>query len=100
MAEGTNLAKAYVQILPSMDGFQSKLEKEMGGSGEAAGKKSGTSFGGAFSAAAGAAAKAGIAAVTAAGAGVVALTKSAVSAYGEYEQLVGGVNKQTAHGLR
>lgn len=93
MAEGTNLAKAYVQILPSMDGFQSKLEKEMGGSGEAAGKKSGTSFGGAFSAAAGAAAKAGIAAVTAAGAGVVALTKSAVSAYGEYEQLVGGVNK-------
>ena len=65
----------------------------MGGSGEAAGKKSGTSFGGAFSAAAGAAAKAGIAAVTAAGAGVVALTKSAVSAYGEYEQLVGGVNK-------
>ena len=93
MAEGTNLAKAYVQILPSMDGFQSKLEKEMGGSGEAAGKKSGTSFGGAFSAAAGAAAKAGIAAVTAAGAGVVALTKSAVSAYGEYEQLVGGVDK-------
>ena len=93
MAEGTNLAKAYVQILPSMDGFQSKLEKEMGGSGEAAGKKSGTSFGGAFSAAAGAAAKAGIAAVTAAGAGVVALTKSSVSAYGEYEQLVGGVNK-------
>lgn len=93
MAEGTNLAKAYVQILPSMDGFQNKLEKEMGGSGEVAGKKSGTSFGGAFSAAAGAAAKAGIAAVTAAGAGVVALTKSAVSAYGEYEQLVGGVNK-------
>ena len=90
MAEGTNLAKAYVQILPSMDGFQNKLEKEMGGSGEAAGKKSGTSFGGAFSAAAGAAAKAGIAAVTAAGAGVVALTKSAVSAYGEYEQLAGG----------
>ncbi|EXM38667.1 hypothetical protein RASY3_18100 [Ruminococcus albus SY3] len=63
MAEGTNLAKAYVQILPSMDGFQSKLEKEMGGSGEAAGKKSGTSFGGAFSAAASAAAKTGIAAV-------------------------------------
>ena len=93
MADGTTLAKAYVQILPSMDGFQNKLEKEMGGSGEAAGKKSGTSFGGAFSAAAGAAAKAGIAAVTAAGAGVVALTKSAVSAYGEYEQLVGGVNK-------
>ena len=93
MAEGTNLAKAYVQILPSMDGFQSKLEKEMGGSGEAVGKKSGTSFGGAFSAAASAAAKAGIAAVTAAGAGVVALTKSAVSAYGEYEQLAGGVDK-------
>jgi phage-related protein len=93
MAEGTTLAKAYVQILPSMDGFQNDLERKMGGSGEAAGKKSGMSFGGAFTAAAGAAAKAGIAAVTAAGAGVVALTKSAVSAYGEYEQLAGGVNK-------
>ena len=32
-------------------------------------------------------------AFAAAGAGVVSLTKSAVSAYGEYEQLVGGVNK-------
>lgn len=93
MAEGTTLAKAYVQILPSMDGFQNDLERKMGGSGETAGKKSGMSFGGAFTAAAGAAAKAGIAAVTATGAGVVALTKSAVSAYGEYEQLVGGVNK-------
>ena len=93
MAEGTQLAKAYVQILPSMEGFQNKLEKEMGGSSESAGKSSGSSFGGAFSAAAKATAKAGIAAVTAAGSGVVALTKSAVSAYGEYEQLVGGVNK-------
>lgn len=93
MVEGTQLAKAYVQILPSMEGFQNELEKKMGNSSESAGKSSGTSFGGAFSAAAKVTAKAGIAAVTAAGAGVVALTKSAVSAYGEYEQLVGGVNK-------
>ena len=93
MAEGTQLAKAYVQILPSMEGFKNELEKKMGSSSESAGESSGASFGGAFSAAAGAAAKAGIAAVTAAGAGITALTSAAVSAYGDYEQLVGGVDK-------
>ena len=37
------------------------------------------------------AAKIGTAAITAAAAGITALTKSAVEEYGEYEQLVGGV---------
>lgn len=90
MAEGTSLAKAYVQILPSMEGFKGKLEEGLGGSGAAAGKSSGASFGDAFSAAAGVAIKASAAAITAGVAGVSALTKSAVSAYGEYEQLAGG----------
>ena len=91
MAEGTELAKAYVQILPSMEGFQGKLEAAMGGSADAAGKSSGASFGGAFASAAGVAVKAGAAAVTAGVAGVSALTKSAVDAYADFEQLSGGV---------
>ena len=37
------------------------------------------------------AAKIGTAAITAAAAGIAALTKSAIEEYGEYEQLVGGV---------
>lgn len=91
MAEKTSLAKAYVQILPSMDGFQSELEKGLGGSGAAAGKSSGASFGGAFASAAGVAVKASAAAITAGVAGVSALTKSAVDAYADFEQLSGGV---------
>lgn len=65
MAETTSLAKAYVQILPSMEGFKGKLEEGLGGSGAAAGKSSGASFGDAFSAAAGVAIKASAAAITA-----------------------------------
>lgn len=91
MAETTSLAKAYVQILPSMEGFKGKLEEGLGGSGAAAGKSSGASFGDAFSAAAGVAIKASAAAITGAAAGITALTKSAVDAYAEYEQLAGGV---------
>lgn len=91
MAEGTSLAKAYVQILPSMEGFKGKLEEGLGGSGAAAGKSSGASFGDAFSAAAGVAIKASAAAITAGVAGVSALTKSAVDAYADFEQLSGGV---------
>ena len=91
MAEGTSLAKAYVQILPSMEGFKGKLEEGLGGSGAAAGKSSGASFGGAFASAAGTAIKASAAAITAGVAGVSALTKSAVDAYADFEQLSGGV---------
>ncbi|MBP3797308.1 MAG: hypothetical protein J6I46_05970 [Ruminococcus sp.] len=91
MAEGTSLAKAYVQILPSMKGFKDKLEEGLGGSGAAAGKSSGASFGGAFASAAGTAIKASAAAITAGVAGVSALTKSAVDAYADFEQLSGGV---------
>lgn len=51
------------------------------------------SFGAKISKGLGTAAKAGAAALGAAGAAVVALTKSSVGAYGEQEQLVGGVQK-------
>ena len=81
------LAKAYVQIIPSAEGIKGKLTEAMGGEAESSGKESGSKFSSAF----GAAAKVGLAAIGAAGAAAGALVKSSVSAFAEYEQLVGGV---------
>lgn len=84
---GTNLAKAYVQIIPSADGIKGNLESLLGGEGDAAGK----SAGGKFSSAFGAALKIGAAALSAAAAGVGAMVSAAVSSYADHEQLVGGI---------
>jgi len=81
------LAKAYVQIIPSAEGIKGNLQKTMGGEAEASGKESGSKFSSAF----GAAAKVGLAAIGAAGAAAGALVKSSVEGFAEYEQLVGGV---------
>lgn len=81
------LAKAYVQIIPSAEGIKGKLTEAMGGEAESSGQESGSKFSSAF----GAAAKVGLAAIGAAGAAAGALVKSSVSAFAEYEQLVGGV---------
>lgn len=91
MAEGTSLAKAYVQILPSMEGFKGKLEEGLGGSGAAAGKSSGASFGGAFAAAAGTAIKASAAAITAGVAGVSAFAKTAIETGEEFDSTMSQV---------
>lgn len=45
----TEIAKAYVQIIPSADGISGSLVKELGGEAEAAGKKAGSVLGGAMS---------------------------------------------------
>lgn len=81
------IGTAYIQIEPSADGISGSIEgvlnKEAGG----AGKKAGA----AFSSALGTTLKAG-GAVAAAGASITAgLVKSATDSFGEYEQLVGGV---------
>ena len=81
------LAKAYVQIIPSAEGIKGKLKKTMGGEAEASGRDSGSKFSKAF----GAAVKAGGAALAAAAAGAAALVKSSVESYANFEQLVGGV---------
>lgn len=44
MAEGTTLANAYVQILPTTKGIKGNLEKELGGVGEPAGRSAGKKF--------------------------------------------------------
>lgn len=81
------LAKAYVQIIPSAEGIKGKLKETMGGEAEASGRESGSKFSSAF----GAAAKVGLAAIGAAGAAVGKLVKSSVAGFAEFEQLVGGV---------
>lgn len=85
-----NLFELFAKIVLDTSEYEDGLDK--------AGKKT-SAFGSKLKSGLGAAAKAGAAALTAASAGVVALTKVAVSNYGEYEQLVGGVEtlfKQSA----
>lgn len=89
-----SIATAYVQIEPTFKGVQGKIASEMGSAGESGGQ----SFSSGFAKVLGGAGNVigGFAKVTAAavGAGSVAvagLVKSATESYGEYEQLVGGV---------
>lgn len=91
-----SIATAYVQIEPTFGGIAQKLKGGMAPAANAAGKDAGGSFGQGFASVIGGATKAVvgvIAGAAAAGAGAVAgLTKSATAAFGEYEQLVGGVD--------
>ena len=91
MANGADIAKAYVQIIPSADGIKGQLTELMGGEAEKAGKSSGGKLGKALGKGLKAVAKVGVAATGIAATGIAALTKSAISAYADYEQLVGGV---------
>lgn len=77
-----------MQIIPTTKGISGKLEKELGGSGNAAGQKAGAGF---LSGIGGAVAKGAAVIGAAATTAVSALTKSIVSSYADYEQLVGGV---------
>ena len=75
MANGADIATAYVQIIPSADGIKGNLENLMGGEAEKAGKSAGGKFGKFF----GGALKAGGAAMAAVGAEAVALTGSLIA---------------------
>ena len=85
------LAKAYVQIVPSADGISAGLEKVLGKQGEDAGTTLGSKFSGTFGKI-GKAALAGIG-VAAAGAASAAgkLMTESVKGFAEFEQLTGGV---------
>lgn len=100
MAEenGTQLGKAYVQIVPSMQGLASELRKAFGDSmpdghkfGSSLGGKVVSGFGSTIKKGFALAAKAGIATISAASAGIGAIVKSSASAYADYEQNIGGV---------
>lgn len=102
----TSVGSACITLMPSMDGFAGKICSEFGSTGSKAGK----SFGGAMTAGVndgvskssgllgglGTVAR-GVATVAAAGmtaltAAVTAIGGAALSAYADYEQLVGGVD--------
>lgn len=68
-----------------------KLNKTEYDAGLEEAKESGKSLGSVVSSALGTAAKVGTAAIAAAAAGVVALTKKGVESYSTYEQMVGGI---------
>ena len=92
---GTNLGTAWIQIKPTTTGITSAVKKELAGvEKETVG--SGSKLSGAFSSLgkkAGQAFKVGLLAASASAvAGVVTMTKSAVAAFADYEQLVGGVD--------
>lgn len=106
----TEIAKAYVQILPTLKGIRANIEKELTPEAKKAGKNAGNEAGKMFSgsikeaakvagghikkgigSAAKLAGKAAVAGIAVAATGVAALTKQAVKNYSEYEQLVGGV---------
>ncbi len=77
----------YVQIRPTTDGITDELTKALGDAG-AAGS---SSFGSKFASGLKTMGVVAGAAVSTAAAGVSAITKSAVSSYADYEQLVGGI---------
>ena len=85
------VARAYVLIVPSMEGARGAISEGLTGAGEEAGRSAGSRAGSAFSGALGAAARVGGAVVGAAAAGVAALTTQAVNSYADYEQLTGGI---------
>lgn len=89
------LAKAYVQIIPTMQGVKNNLSNLMDDAGGAAGVTGGKSFGAKFGAAAkgalGFAGKAAIAGVTAAAGAAGAVAKNAIENYADFEQLSGGI---------
>lgn len=93
MANGINLGKAYVQIMPSAEGISGKLSSIIDGEADSAGKSGGAKL----SSALGGALKTGLSVVAGAAAtgaaAVSAFAKEAVSSFAQYEQLVGGVEK-------
>ena len=81
---GTQLAKAYVQIVPSAQGIQGKIESEMSGPLSSAGSSGGKLMGSAIATAA-------VAASAAAAAEIGATIAKSISNGSELQQTLGGV---------
>lgn len=74
------LAKAYIQVVPTTKGIKGTLEKELGGAGESAGKTAGSGFSGSFGSALKTVGKIAATALISGIGAMVAFTKSAVEA--------------------
>ena len=78
MAEGTEIAKAYVQIIPSAKGIKGKIAKELGGEANEAGKSLGSALVGKIK---------GVIAT----AGIGKAIASSLNAGAELQQSIGGI---------
>jgi len=87
----TEIAKAYVQIIPSAEGITNNLTALMDKEAATAGKTAGKTAGGFFSSALSTAVTAGSAAVAASTAAVGKVFNDSLVEYAAYEQLAGGV---------
>lgn len=93
MPNGIELAKAYVQVIPSTEGIQGDLEKAMGSAGEKAGEKGGKGIASGIGKVIGGIGKVAAAGLAATTAGIAGITTAATESYAEFEQLSGGVEK-------
>lgn len=101
MANSLEVARAYVTIVPSLQGAQKTISTELDAETEGVGEKSGKKVGEGMSSGIGSALKTGakvvvasvLAIATTAFAGIASITKEAISNYADYEQLAGGVEK-------
>lgn len=85
------LARAYITIVPSMEGSRGVISDALTDEASAAGTSAGRAGGSALTGALGVAARGAAVAVSAVATGIGALTTQAVGAYSEYEQLTGGI---------
>ena len=87
----SELAKAYVQIIPSSQGLSGELEKIIGNEAESAGKSGGIKLGNAL----GTGMKAAGATIAAAGAAVAGMTSSFISASGAAAEYGDNIDKMS-----
>lgn len=85
------LAKAYVQIIPTTKGIEGELESALGSASSKAGSTSGSSFAGGFGKAVKTVAATAGAAMVAAGAGIASFTKSSVQAGMQFDSAMSQV---------
>ena len=88
--KGTTVANAYVNLIPSAEGFSSKVEKAISEGTEAGGKKASAGLSNLASGFAMGIGQAAFNTVEALGSKVVDVAKSAITSYKDYEQLIGG----------
>ena len=88
---GLELAKAYIQVVPTTKDFGQSLQKAIGNDAEEAGKKAGNSLASGLKSVVGTIAKVASEAIAAGTAAAAAVAKKALDEQANYEQLVGGV---------
>ena len=92
------IGDAYVQIHAKAEGISNEVEQVLGGAGESAGRGAGNKFIGGVKTAIGIGGAAVAAASSAVFAGVSKITKDAIDAFADYEQLQGGAELMFGEG--